>query len=56
MDGVVKLRDFIRGAVPGWLEKAWTGARRRGVDTLRPADINAEISVVQSNRTPVNGE
>ena len=45
MDGVVKLRGFTRGTVPGWLQKAWTGARRRGVGTLRLADIAAEIGV-----------
>jgi hypothetical protein len=55
VDGVVKLRDFTRGTVPGWLQKAWTGARRRGVSTLRLADIDAEISGERRKRSAVKG-
>ena len=55
MDGVVKLRDFTRGTVPGWLQKAWTGARRRGVGTLRLADIDAEIRAERRKRSVVKG-
>jgi hypothetical protein len=38
-------RNFIRTAAPppDWLEKAWSGAKRRGLDTLTRADIDAEI-------------
>ena len=41
----MSVQDFIRTAAPppDWLEKAWSGAKRRGLDTLTPADIDAEI-------------
>jgi hypothetical protein len=42
----MSVADFIRIAAPppDWLQKAWTGAKRRGLDTLTQADIDAEIS------------
>jgi len=42
---IMSLQDFIRTAAPppDWLQKAWAGARRRGLDTLSLDDINAEI-------------
>ena len=46
MDGGVSVRDFIRIAAPplDWLQKAWSGAKGRGLDSLATADIDAEIS------------
>ena len=43
---LMSVRDFIRTAVPppDWLEKAWRGARQRGLDKLTSADIDAEIA------------
>jgi prevent-host-death family protein len=43
---IMSIQDYIRTASPppDWLEKAWDGAKRRGVDKLTPADIDAEIS------------
>lgn len=43
---IMSVQDFIRTAAPppGWLEKAWSGAKRRGTDSLAPADIEAEIT------------
>jgi hypothetical protein len=41
------VQDFIRTAAlppPGWLEKALTGAKRRGINTLTAADIDDEIT------------
>jgi hypothetical protein len=43
---IMSVQDFIRTAAPppDWLQKAWAGAKRRGIDVLTSADINAEIS------------
>ena len=42
---ILSVQDFIRSAAPppDWLEKAWTGAKQRGLDKLAPAEIDAEI-------------
>jgi prevent-host-death family protein len=43
---IMSVQDFIRTAAPApdWLQKAWSGAKRRGLDKLTPEDINAEIT------------
>jgi prevent-host-death family protein len=43
---IMSVQDFIRIAAPppDWLQKAWAGAKRRGLDALAPADIEAEIA------------
>lgn len=43
---IMSVQDFIRTAAPppDWLQKAWAGAKRRGIDVLTPGDINAEIT------------
>jgi prevent-host-death family protein len=43
---IMSIQDFIRTAAPppDWLEKAWSGAKKRGLDKLSPTDIDAEIS------------
>jgi len=43
---IISVRDFIRMAAPppDWLQKAWSGAKRRGLDALTRADIDAEIA------------
>src|ERR1700739_715311 len=43
---IMSVQDFIRTAAPppDWLQKAWAGAKRRGLDALAPADIEAEIA------------
>ena len=43
---IMSVRDFIRTAAPppDWLEKAWRSAKRRGLDKLTSADIDAEIA------------
>jgi hypothetical protein len=42
----MSVQDFIRIAAPApdWLEKAWTGAKQRGLDKLTSADIDSEIT------------
>jgi len=44
---IMSVRDYIRMAAPppDWLQKAWSGAKRRGLDALTAADIDAEIAV-----------
>jgi hypothetical protein len=44
---IMSVQDFIHMAAPppDWLQKAWAGAKRRGLDALTPEDINAEIIV-----------
>jgi prevent-host-death family protein len=39
---IMSVQDFIRTATPSpdWLEKAWTGAKRSGLDTLMRATVN----------------
>jgi prevent-host-death family protein len=52
---IMSVRDFIRTVAPppDWLEKAWSGAKRRGLDTLMPADIEAEIVAHRRKPDPV---
>ena len=43
---IMSVQDFIRTAAPppDWLEKAWSGAKKRGLDKLTTPDIDEEIS------------
>ena len=43
---IMSVQDFIRTAAPppDWLTKAWSAAKKRGLDKLTANDINAEIS------------
>ncbi len=43
---IMSVQDFIRTAAPppDWLQKAWAGAKRRGLDALTREDIDAEIA------------
>jgi prevent-host-death family protein len=49
---IMSVQDFIRTAAPppDWLEKAWTGAKKRGLDKLSVADIDAEISAYRREK------
>src|SRR5260370_42197622 len=42
---IMSVRNFIRLAAPppDWLQKSWSGAKRRGLEALAPADADAEI-------------
>jgi prevent-host-death family protein len=56
---IMSVRDFIRLAAPppDWLQKAWSGAKRRGLDALTPHDIDAEITAHrQSKKSAVTRE
>jgi Antitoxin Phd_YefM, type II toxin-antitoxin system len=43
---IMSVQDFIRAVAPppDWLQKAWTSAKRSGLDTMTLDEINAEIS------------
>ena len=43
---IMSVQEFIRKAAPApdWLQKAWLGAKRRGLDALTPVNIDAEIT------------
>ncbi len=49
---IMSVQDFIRTAAPApdWLQKAWKGAKRRGLDKLTPEDINAEIAAYRREK------
>ena len=49
---IMSVRDFIRTTAPppDWLEKAWRGAKRRGVDKLTSGDIDAEIKTYRREK------
>lgn len=42
---IISVQDFIRIAAPppDWIEKAWSGAKQRGLDKLTPTGIDAAI-------------
>ena len=52
---IMSVQDFIRTVAPppDWLEKAWTGAKQRGLDKLTPADIEAEIVAHRRKLDPI---
>ena len=52
---IMSVQDFIRTAAPppDWLETAWSGAKRRRLDNLAPADIDAEIAAHRRKQDPV---
>jgi Antitoxin Phd_YefM, type II toxin-antitoxin system len=52
---IMSVQDFIRTVAPppDWLEKAWSGAKRRGLDTLTPAEIETEIAAHRRKPDPV---
>jgi hypothetical protein len=43
---ILSVQDFIRRVAPppDWLEKAWAGAKRRGLERLTPEEIDDEIA------------
>ena len=47
---IMSVQDFVRTAAPppDWLQKAWAGAKRRGLDALTLDDIKTEINAHRS--------
>jgi len=54
---IMSVQDFIRTAAPppDWLQKAWAGAKRRGLDALTLDDINAEIDAARREKDQAAG-
>ncbi len=53
---ILSIRDFIRTAAPppDWMEKAWAGAKRRGLDSLTADEIDAEIAAYRRDESGSN--
>jgi prevent-host-death family protein len=49
---IMSVQDFIRTTAPppDWLEKAWSGAKKKGLDKLSAAEIDAEISAYRREK------
>ena len=43
---ILSMQDYLRQTVPApdWLERAWAGAKERGIDTMTMDEIDAEIA------------
>lgn len=54
---IMSVQDFIRIAAPApdWLEKAWTGAKQRGLNKLSPAKVDGEIGAYRRESYPTSG-
>jgi hypothetical protein len=48
----MSVKDYIRTASPppDWLQKAWDGAKKRGLDKLTATDIDAEIAAYRRGK------
>jgi prevent-host-death family protein len=51
---IMSVQDFIRTVAPppDWLAKAWSGAKRRGLETVTLDEINAEIEAHRRDQPP----
>jgi prevent-host-death family protein len=51
---IMSVQDFVRTVAPppDWLSKAWSGARRRGLENTTLDEINAEIEAERHDRQP----
>lgn len=49
---IMSVEDYIRtvSPPPDWLQKAWDGSRRRGLDRMTMEDIDAEIAAARRER------
>jgi prevent-host-death family protein len=54
---IMSVQDFVRTAAPppDWLQKAWTGAKRRGLDALTLDDVDAEIAAYRRDKDGAAG-
>jgi prevent-host-death family protein len=54
---IMSVEDFIKSVAPPpeWLEKAWSGAKRRGLDKLTPQEIDAEIKAYRREKKSGSG-
>ena len=49
---IMSVQDFIRSVAPApdWLEKAWAGAKNRGLDRMTPDENDAEIAAYRQEK------
>jgi prevent-host-death family protein len=49
---ILSVTDYVKtfAPPPGWLEKSWDSAKRRGLDKLTTKEIDAEIAGARRNR------
>jgi hypothetical protein len=49
---IMSVQDFIRTAAPppDWLQKAWTGAKQRGLVAMPTEEIEAEIAAYRREK------
>src|ERR1700756_5637852 len=49
---IMSVQDFIRTVAPppDWLEKAWRGAKKKGLDKLSATDIDTEVSAYRREK------
>jgi prevent-host-death family protein len=54
---IMSVQDFIRTAAPppDWLQKAWAGAKRRGLEAMPLEEINAEIEAARREKDATSG-
>jgi prevent-host-death family protein len=54
---IMSVQDFIRTAAPppDWLQKAWAGAKRRGLDAMPLEEVNAEIDAARREKDAASG-
>jgi hypothetical protein len=55
---IMSVQDFIRTVAPppDWLQKAWAGAKRRGLDAMPIDEINAEIEAYRGEKKAAASE
>ena len=55
---IMSVQDFIRTAAPppDWLQKAWAGAKRRGLDAMPLEEVDAEIEAARREKDAAPGE
>jgi hypothetical protein len=54
---IMSVQDFIRTAAPppDWLQKAWAGAKRRGLEAMPLEEINVEIAAARREKDAASG-
>jgi prevent-host-death family protein len=54
---IMSIQDFIRTAAPppDWLQKAWAGAKRRGLEALTAGEVDVEIAAYRHEKEASNG-
>jgi prevent-host-death family protein len=55
---IMSVQDFINAVAPApkWLEKAWAGAKERGLEKLSPHEIDAEIKAYRREKREKHGK